>query len=81
MCTANGFLFFNATETLKRRAGSRPEKFYWKEGDMHFNFEGLEEYSSAVAGFMASALINPTDGPRHAHTYDGSPAPAKEYQH
>jgi hypothetical protein len=77
MCAANDFLFFNATETMKRRAGSRPEKFYWKEGDMHFNFEGLEEYSAAVAGFMASALINPKGGPPHAHVDNGSFAPAQ----
>ena len=52
------FLFFNATETLKQRFGSHPENFYWK-GDMHFNFEGLEEYSAAVAAFIASAVIKP----------------------
>ena len=57
-CVANNFLFFNATETLKQRFGSHPENFYWK-GDMHFNFEGLEEYSAAVAAFMASAMIKP----------------------
>src|SRR6266849_858861 len=56
VCAANNFLFFNATETLKQRFGSHPENFYWK-GDMHFNFEGLKEYSAAVAAFMASAMI------------------------
>jgi hypothetical protein len=60
---ANGFLFFNATETLKSRFGSHPENFYW-EDDMHFNFRGLEEYSAAVAAFMASAMISPKDPPR-----------------
>ena len=60
---ANGFLFFNATETLKSRFGSHPENFYW-EDDMHFNFRGLEEYSAAVAAFMASAMISPKDQPR-----------------
>jgi hypothetical protein len=60
---ANGFLFFNATETLKSRFASHPENFYW-EDDMHFNFRGLEEYSTAVAAFMASAMINPKDPPR-----------------
>ncbi len=59
-CIANNFLFFNATETLKQRFGSHPENFYWK-GDMHFNFKGLEEYSTAVAAFMASAMIKPKD--------------------
>lgn len=60
-CTASGFLFFNATGTLKQRFGSKPEDFYWGDGDMHFNFEGLEAYSSAVAEFMASKMINPND--------------------
>ena len=59
-CVANNFLFFNATETLKQRFGSHPENFYWK-GDMHFNFKGLEEYSAAVAAFMASAMIKPKE--------------------
>jgi len=57
---ANNFLYFNATPTLKQRAGSRPEDLYWKH-DMHFNFKGLEEYSAAVAAFMASAKIKPKD--------------------
>ena len=60
-CVANNFLFFNATETLKQRFGSHPENFYWRNGDMHYNFKGLEEYSAAVAAFMASAMINPKD--------------------
>ncbi len=60
-CLANNFLFFNATETLKQRFGSHPENFYWGHGDMHFNFKGLQEYSAAVAGFMASAVIKPKD--------------------
>jgi hypothetical protein len=60
MCIDNGFLFFNATETLKRRFGSHPEDFYWP-GDMHFSFEGLEEFSNAVAAFMASDMIKPKD--------------------
>lgn len=60
MCVDNGFLFFNATEALKQRFGPRPEEFYWP-GDMHFSFEGLEEYSNAVAAFMASDMIKPTD--------------------
>jgi hypothetical protein len=59
-CVANNFFFFNATETLKRRFGSHPENFYWKN-DMHFDFKGLEEYSAAVAAFMASAMIKPKD--------------------
>jgi hypothetical protein len=57
---ANNFLYFNATDTLKQRAGSRPEDLYWKH-DMHFNFKGLEEYSTAVAAFMASTMIKPKD--------------------
>jgi hypothetical protein len=61
ICAANNFRFFNATETLKQRFGSQPEKFYWKDGDMHYDFKGLEEYSAAVAAFMASAMINPKD--------------------
>ncbi len=60
-CLANNFLFFNATETLKQRFGSHPENFYWRQGDMHFNFKGLQEYSAEVAGFMASAVIKPKD--------------------
>jgi hypothetical protein len=60
-CLANNFLFFNATEKLKQRFGSHPENFYWRQGDMHFNFKGLQEYSAAVAGFMASAVIKPKD--------------------
>jgi lysophospholipase L1-like esterase len=60
-CTANGFFFFNATGTLKQRFGSHPEDFYWGDGDMHFNFEGLQAYSDAVAEFMASKMINPND--------------------
>ncbi|QWG13846.1 hypothetical protein KMZ29_03805 [Bradyrhizobium sediminis] len=60
-CVANDFLFFNATATLKQRFGSHPEDFYWENGDMHFNFKGLEEYSAAVAAFMASAMVNPRD--------------------
>jgi hypothetical protein len=54
------FLFFNATSTLKQRFGPKPEDFYWP-GDMHYSFEGLEEYSNAVAAFMASDMIKPKD--------------------
>ena len=61
VCAANKFLFFNATETMRQRAGSDPKKFYWKEGDMHFSFEGLEAYSTAVAEFMAKNMIKPED--------------------
>ena len=61
MCAANNFLFFNATGTLKQRFGSHPENFYWKTGDMHYDFKGLEEYSAAVAAFMASTMIKPKD--------------------
>ncbi|MBR1271550.1 hypothetical protein JQ629_29100 [Bradyrhizobium sp. AUGA SZCCT0222] len=57
ICVANGFLFFNATDALKKRSGSRPERFYWGGNDMHFSHEGLAEYSAAVAAFMASAMI------------------------
>jgi lysophospholipase L1-like esterase len=57
---ANDELFFNATEILKQRFGSRPEQYYWN-GDMHFNFKGLEEYSRAVAAYMAAAMIKPRD--------------------
>jgi hypothetical protein len=60
ICAANNFLFFNATETMKQRSGSHPERFYWNY-DMHFSFEGLEEYSAAVAVFMASAFIKPKE--------------------
>src|SRR5262245_34995347 len=55
---ANNELFFNATEALKQRFGSHPEQFYFN-GDMHFNLKGLEEYSRAVAAYMAAALIKP----------------------
>lgn len=61
VCTANKFLFFNATATLKQRFGSRPERLYWREGDMHFSYKGLEAYSLAVAEFMASSMIHPND--------------------
>ncbi|MBR1284808.1 hypothetical protein JQ597_22425 [Bradyrhizobium sp. AUGA SZCCT0177] len=57
ICVANSFLFFNATEALKKRSGSRPERFYWGGNDMHLSHEGLAEYSAAVAAFMASAMI------------------------
>jgi hypothetical protein len=60
ICIENDFLFFSATETLKKRFGAHPEDFYWP-GDMHYSFEGLEEYSNAVAAFMASAMIKPKD--------------------
>lgn len=60
-CTANGFLFYNATNTLKQRFGSHPEDLYWSDRDMHFSFEGLQAYSNAVAEFMASHMINPND--------------------
>ena len=56
-CVANGFLFFNATDALKKRSGSHPERFYWGGNDMHFSHEGLAEYSAAVAAFMATAMI------------------------
>jgi hypothetical protein len=56
ICADNNFLFFNATKTLKQQFGPNPEGFYWKN-DMHFNFNGLEEYSTAVAMFMASAVL------------------------
>ncbi|MDP3077059.1 hypothetical protein [Bradyrhizobium sp.] len=61
MCADNNFHFFNATKTLKQRFGSHPEDLYWKKGDMHFNFKGLEEYSAAVAAFMASVMIHAND--------------------
>jgi hypothetical protein len=32
---------------------------------MHYNFKGLEEYSTAVAAFMASAMIKPKDSVLH----------------
>jgi hypothetical protein len=38
-----------------------PRNSIWKDGDMHYDFKGLEEYSAAVAAFMASAMINPKD--------------------
>jgi hypothetical protein len=63
MCADNNFRFFNSTETLKQRFGSHPEKFYWGEGDMHYAFTGLEEYSAAVAGFIDSNMANPKDAP------------------
>jgi hypothetical protein len=56
----NGFHFFDATDTLRQRFAGKPEDFYWP-GDMHFNFEGLEAYSNAVAGFMATDVIRPKD--------------------
>jgi hypothetical protein len=57
---ANHFLYFNATPTLKQQFGSKPEEFYGYD-DMHFSFEGLEKYSTAVAGFMASSMVKPKD--------------------
>ena len=77
ICVANDFLFFNATETMKQRAGSHPENFYWKEDDMHFSFKGLEEYSAAVGAFMASTMIDPNVRARHAYDADGSFAPTQ----
>jgi hypothetical protein len=62
---ANNFLFFNTTATLKARFGLHPEKFYWRSGDMLYDFKGLKEYFVAVAAFMASAMINPKDTQRH----------------
>ena len=44
---------------MKQRFGSHP-RVYWK-GDMHFHLEGFEQYSAAVAAFMASAMIKPKD--------------------
>src|SRR3954452_9027206 len=64
MAAANDFHFFNATEALKKRFGSRPENFYWTKDDMHFAFEGLAEYSAVVAAFMEQAVINPKDATR-----------------
>lgn len=64
ICVANSFLFFNATDPLRQRFGLHPENFYWKVGDMHFDFKGLAEYSAAVAGFMASDMIDPKGPPR-----------------
>jgi len=61
VCAANDFLFFNATDVMRQRAGGHPDKFYWREGDIHFNFVGLKEYSAAVATFMASAMIKPKE--------------------
>jgi hypothetical protein len=61
IAVANGFHFFNATATLKQRFGSHPEDLYWRKSDMHFSFKGLEEYSAAVAAFMASVMISPKD--------------------
>ena len=68
----NGFLYFNATGTLKQRFGSDPEKFYGYD-DMHFSFEGLEQYSAAVAAFMASTMIKPKEPSAEAET-----APSRE---
>ncbi len=76
MCADNAFLFFNATDTLKRKFGSKPEDFYWWTGDMHFNFEGLEAYSTAVAAFMASAMIVPKEAARHSSVRPGGPGQA-----
>jgi hypothetical protein len=64
MCAANDFHFFNATATLKQRFGEHPEKFYWREGDMHYAFTGLEQYSAAVAEFIDAAIINPKESPQ-----------------
>ena len=65
MSADNNFLFFNATATLKARFGSQPEKFYWRSDDMHYDFEGMQEYSAAVAAFMAKTMINPKDSVLH----------------
>jgi len=65
MAADNNFLFFNATATLKVRFGSQPEKFYWRSGDMHYDFEGLEAYSAAVAAYMAATMIKPKDSVLH----------------
>ena len=60
-CAEKGFLFFNATATMKARVGSNPEQLYWRSTDMHFSFKGLEAYSNAVAEFMAKNMIKPED--------------------
>ena len=60
-CTEKNFLFFNATEIMKQRYGSHPERLYWRSTDMHFSFDGLEAYSAAVAEFMAKNMIKPED--------------------
>jgi hypothetical protein len=62
---------------MKRSAGSHPENFYWKEGDMHFSFKGLQEHSAAVAAFMASTMIDPKAQSRHAYEDGGSSSPAQ----
>jgi hypothetical protein len=64
MSAANNFHFFNATETLKARFGPHPENFYWKKDDMHYDFNGLAEYSTAVAAFMEQAVIKEKDAAR-----------------
>jgi hypothetical protein len=64
MSAANNFHFFNATETLKARFGPHPENFYWKKDDMHYDFNGLAEYSAAVAAFMEQAVIKEKDAQR-----------------
>ena len=61
ICVANNFYFFNATETLKRRFRPHPENFFWNRYDMHYTLKGLEEYSTAVAAFMASSVIKPKE--------------------
>jgi lysophospholipase L1-like esterase len=60
-CTAKNFLFFNATAAMRQRVGLQPEKLYWRSTDMHFSFDGLDAYSSAVAEFMARNMIKPED--------------------
>lgn len=64
MSAANNFHFFNATETLKVRFGPSPENFYWKKDDMHYDFNGLAEYSAAVAAFMEQVVIKEKDAQR-----------------
>jgi len=63
-CPPQRLSFLQCHETLKQRFGAHPEKFYWREGDMHYAFTGLEQYSAAVAEFMDAAIINPKESPQ-----------------
>jgi lysophospholipase L1-like esterase len=51
----HGIPFYDATEDLRRRFGSRPAAFY-VPGDMHFNFAGLEAYATLVAERVVTRL-------------------------
>lgn len=54
--TSLGASYFDATPELAERFGRDPEPFYWKYGDMHLSFRGMEQYADVVAAFLAKKI-------------------------